>query len=84
MRAIESGDDRVDFDLSAGKPKRWTPQRKAAVVWAIRRKLISVSDALERYDLSAAELAEWERNLDRFGVSGLQVRQTSRKTSKPK
>jgi hypothetical protein len=72
-----------DFEL-AFKPKRWTAQRKAAVILAIRNKVISIWDACERYDLSAEELAQWERNLDLFGVSGLQMKQINRKTSKPK
>jgi hypothetical protein len=61
---------RLDPDLPPDKPQRWTAQRKAAVIWAIRRRVISVWDACERYDLSAEEVAEWERNLDRFGVPG--------------
>jgi transposase-like protein len=76
--------DQIDPDLPRGAPKRWTAQRKAAVIRAIRRKVITVWDACKRYDLSAAELAEWERNLDRFGTPGLRVKSISRKTSKPK
>jgi hypothetical protein len=51
-----------------------------------RNKVISVWDACERYDLSAQELAEWERDLDRYGVPGLRTTRVSiyRKTSKPK
>ena len=41
----------------------WTAQRKAAVLLAIHHKVISIWDACERYDLSAEELAEWERHL---------------------
>jgi hypothetical protein len=65
--------DRLNRGLPSGKPKRWTAQRKAAVIRAICRKVISVWDACGRYDLSAAELAEWERDLDRFGVPGLRA-----------
>src|SRR3954470_10160754 len=49
----------LDADLRRGKPKRWTAQRKASVIRAIRRKIINVWDACERYDLSAEEIAEW-------------------------
>jgi hypothetical protein len=73
-----------DLDLPIGKPKHWSAKRKAAVIEAIRRKVICIWDACERYDLSAEELAQWERNLDRFGVSGLQIKQINRKRSKPK
>jgi transposase-like protein len=84
MSATKPVNDQFDPDLLSDKPKRWTAQRKAAVVEAIRRKIITVWDACERYDLSAEELAQWERNLDQFGVSGLQMKQVNRKTSKPK
>jgi hypothetical protein len=61
-------------------------RRKAAVVLAIRNKVITVWDACERYDLSAKELADWERDFDRFGAPGLRTTRISiyRKTSKPK
>ena len=65
--------DRRDPALPPGNPKRWTPRLKAAVVLAIRNKVTNVWGACERYDLSAQELAEWERDLDRHGVDGLRV-----------
>src|SRR5215212_1242682 len=66
-------DNQIDPDLPQGNPKRWTARRKAAVILAIHKKIISVWDACEHYDLSAAELAEWERDLNRFGVPGLRA-----------
>jgi hypothetical protein len=74
---------RLDLNLPRGKPRRWTAQRKATIIRAIRRKIINVWDACERYDLSAEEIAEWERNLDRFGVPGLYIRWTNRKHPPP-
>jgi hypothetical protein len=78
--------NRLDLDLPQCKPRRWVPRRKAAVVLAIRNKLISIWDACELYDLSATELAEWERDLDLYGIPGLRTTRVSiyRKTSKPK
>ncbi len=77
--------DQLDRDLPSGKPKRWTAQRKAAIMLAIHKKIISVWDACERYDLSAAELTEWERDLNRFGVPGLRATKIIyRKTSASK
>jgi hypothetical protein len=76
--------DQPDPNPSQGIPKRWTARQKAAVIRAIRRKAITVWDACERYDLSAAELIEWECNLDRFGVPGLKVKWTNRKMSASK
>jgi hypothetical protein len=52
-----------NLDLPPAGVRHWTGQRKAAVLLAIRHKVISIWDACERYDLSAEELAEWERYL---------------------
>jgi Protein of unknown function (DUF1153) len=76
--------DQLDPNLPQDIPKRWTPRRKAAVIRAIRRNVISLWGACERYDLSVEELAEWERNFDRFGVPGLYTKRANRKASKPK
>ena len=78
--------DVLDFDLPPPGTRRWVPRRKAAVILAIRNKVISVWDACERYDLSAKELADWERDLDQYGIAGLRTTRISiyRKTSKPK
>ena len=78
--------NQLDLDLPLGKPRRWVPRRKAAVILAIRNKVISIWDACELYDLSAKELAEWERDLDRYGIPGLRTTRVSiyRKTSKSK
>jgi hypothetical protein len=78
--------NRHELDLPQGKPRRWVPRRKAAVILAIRSKLISIWDACELYDLSAKELTEWERALDRYGIPGLRTTRISiyRKTSKPR
>jgi Protein of unknown function (DUF1153) len=79
-------DDQLDPDLPPDNSKRWTPRRKAAVVLAIRNKVIGIWDACERYDLSAEELAEWERDLDQYGVPGLRTTRVGiyRKTSASK
>jgi hypothetical protein len=73
-------------DLPPDNTKRWTPQRKAAVVLAIRKRVISEWDACERYDLSAEELTQWERDLDQYGAPGLRTTRIGiyRKTSNPR
>ncbi len=50
-------------DLPLRDARYWTAQRKVVVILAIHNKVITVWDACERYDLSAEELAEWERHL---------------------
>jgi len=53
--------------------KRWVARRKAEVVAAVQGGLLTVDEALERYDLSLAELVSWERLVDRSGLPGLRV-----------
>jgi transposase-like protein len=52
---------------------RWTPRRKAQIVFDIREGEISVAQAKERYALSDEELAAWIRDYDARGLSGLKV-----------
>jgi hypothetical protein len=78
--------DMNDADLPPPGVNRWTARRKAAVIQAIRKGSVHAQQACERYNLSAEELAAWERNLDRFGAPGLRVTriQIYRITSEPK
>lgn len=55
------------------QPQRWTPNRKAEVLKAIREGEFTRTDALERYDLSHEELTGWERAHARRGQRGLAV-----------
>jgi hypothetical protein len=57
--------------LRSPVPKHWVARRKAAVVLAVRTKLISLSDACVRYKLSVDELASWEAAFDSQGIAGL-------------
>jgi hypothetical protein len=54
---------------SAGQ--RWTVRRKAAVIDAVREGWLPVENACQLYDLSVDEILAWERDIDRYGVSGL-------------
>ena len=56
----------------------WVPRRKAEVVAAVRGGLITIDDALARYNLTIEEYASWERAMMRHGLSGLRTTQTSR------
>jgi uncharacterized protein DUF1153 len=53
--------------------RRWGPRAKAAVVIALRSDTLRRSEAYERYQLSAEELAAWEAAFDRDGIAGLQA-----------
>jgi hypothetical protein len=53
---------------------KWTPLRKAMVVAAVKGSLISINDALARYNLSVEEFAGWQRALERHGMAALQMK----------
>ncbi|MBI1339065.1 DUF1153 domain-containing protein [bacterium] len=73
--AVEGPDGRALTlnDLPPPGVQRWVTRRKAEVVAAVRGGLLTVDDALRRYELSVEEYAGWERLYDRFGVKGLRA-----------
>ena len=66
---------------------RWTIQRKAEVVRAVRNGLLGLDEACERYRLSAEEFLNWEQLIAAHGLRGLKVtrlqeyRQSKRKVN---
>lgn len=60
-------------DLPSGNTKRWVIRRKAKVVAGVRGGLISLEDALSRYNLSIDEFLSWQRQLDEHGLDGLRA-----------
>ena len=60
-------------DLPPANVVRWITRRKSDVVQAVRGGLLTSEEALERYSLSAEELAEWVRMIDRYGTQGLRT-----------
>ena len=69
----ESGDGTDDIALPPANTRRWTIRRKAAVVLAVQRGILSIEAACERYRLSREEFAGWERAIERHGIYGLRV-----------
>jgi hypothetical protein len=53
---------------------RWTSRRKAEVVVAIEKGLITPEEAKRRYELSDEELAAWVRDYAAYGQDGLGVK----------
>jgi len=53
--------------------KRWTMQRKAAVVEAVHSGMITIEETCRRYSLSIEEFLSWHNTIQRHGVSGLQI-----------
>lgn len=59
--------------LPPASTRRWVASRKAQVVAAVDLGLITVDEALRRYQLTVEEFVAWRRALYRFGVRGLQA-----------
>jgi hypothetical protein len=53
--------------------QRWTVQRKAAVVEAVRKGRLTLAEACQRYSLSPGEFAAWHRAIEEWGVPGLRA-----------
>jgi hypothetical protein len=53
--------------------EHWTPRMKAATVIDINEGKLTVDQACEQYDLSSAEIGEWQRAMARHGLHGLRV-----------
>ena len=55
---------------------RWVARRKAEVVAAVTGGLLSVDEALKRYQLSLEEYESWHTTLVRVGMPGLRITHT--------
>ncbi len=66
-------------DLPPPNIKRWITHRKAEVVAAIRRGLISREEACARYGVSSEELLSWQRLLNEHGLRGLRATRQPRR-----
>lgn len=60
-------------DLPPPETKRWVIRRKAAVVTAVRRGVLSLEEACARYRLSVEEFTSWQRLIERHGMAGLRT-----------
>lgn len=60
-------------DLPPPGTNRWVVSRKAAVVAGVQAGLLSLDEALQRYDISLDEFMCWKRLIDDHGVKGLRV-----------
>jgi hypothetical protein len=68
--------ERLTLDtLPPPSTSRWTVHRKAQVVVAVQRGLLTIDQACERYAITLEEYAAWERIFERFGLAGLRATQ---------
>jgi len=62
------------FDRMPALPsphQRWTVQRKAAVIEAVRGGWMPIEEACRLYNISVDEFLNWERDIDRNGIPGV-------------
>ncbi len=60
-------------DLPPAETHRWVASRKVRVVKAVAFGLLTLKEALERYDLSEEEFEMWRSAAERHGEKGLKV-----------
>jgi len=60
------------MELPPAGTMRWTAWQKVAVIRAVRNGMLSPAEVCARYLLSEEELAAWQTDFDRNGLSGLQ------------
>lgn len=60
-------------DLPPRNTRRWVASRKAAVVAAVRERLLTETEACDLYGLSPEELASWRDALNQHGVGALRA-----------
>ena len=74
-RSDTANDDYTEvFDRMPTLPspqQRWTVQRKAAVIEAVRGGWMPIEEACRLYNISVDEFLNWERDIDRNGIPGL-------------
>ena len=60
-------------DLPPANTRRWVIRRKAEVVSAVRGGLLSIAEALDRYQISEEEFESWVWHFSRHGLKGLRT-----------
>ena len=70
-------------DLPPLGTRRWVPRRKAEVVAAVDRGILTADDACERYNLTMEEFESWKHLAHRHGRKGLRVTQLQKYQERP-
>lgn len=60
-------------DLPPPETRRWVASRKAAVVKAVAYGLMTLKEALDRYQLSEEEFDLWRKAVESHGEKALKV-----------
>ena len=70
------------LSLPAPWSKRWSPQGKAAIVAAVRGRILTLDEACEQYEVSIEEYLAWQHGIDLLGLAGLRVTGPQRRNAK--
>ena len=70
---LPDGTQMTRADLPPSGTTRWVARRKAAVVRGVESGLISLQDAIHRYDLSPEEYESWAQMASTFGTDALKT-----------
>jgi DNA-binding CsgD family transcriptional regulator len=62
----------------AGRPRRWTAQRKAALVIAVSTGRIDMDTARRCFEIAEEEFAAWTAAFQQFGLEGLKATRARR------
>src|SRR5262249_1198544 len=68
-----NGDVVTLADLPAASTTRWVIRRKAEVVLAVHKGLITLEEACERYRLTEEEFASWQSAIETSGLQALRT-----------
>ncbi|MEM7489314.1 MAG: DUF1153 domain-containing protein [Pseudomonadota bacterium] len=70
---LPDGTQMTVADLPPKGTTRWVARRKEAVVRGVQGGLISLEEAIERYDLSEEEFDSWQQAVSAHGTNGLKT-----------
>jgi hypothetical protein len=83
-RAPEWPQPEAAMNLPPPGMMRWTAWQKVAVIRAVRNGTLSPAEVRARYILSEEELAAWQADFDRNGISGLQQKSLRQRRRRPR
>ena len=70
---LPNGTQMTRADLPPPGTTRWVARRKAAVVMGVESGLITLDEAMDRYELSEEEYASWAAAISAHGTDGLKT-----------
>ncbi|UWQ16630.1 DUF1153 domain-containing protein [Jannaschia sp. M317] len=70
---LPDGSQMTRADLPPQGTTRWVARRKALVVMGVESGLITLDEAIERYELSQEEYDSWATAISTHGTDGLKT-----------